>query len=137
MKSVDEPESPAFSPDGTTVAFSALRGGIGDIFTVDLATARGRRTSPTDDFADYAPTYSPDGKFLVYSARVSGNQKLFRLDLDTKKKTQITFGTHDEARRTSSTSTRSCFRRPPPIRPCRSSPRSRRTATSTTSGRST
>ena len=27
---------------------------------------------------------------------MSGNQKLFRLDLDTKKKTQITFGTQDE-----------------------------------------
>jgi hypothetical protein len=33
---------------------------------------------------------------LIYNARVSGNQKLFRLDLDTKKKTQITFGTVDE-----------------------------------------
>ena len=42
------------------------------------------------------PTYSPDGKFIIYNARVSGNQKLFRLDLDTKKKTQITFGTVDE-----------------------------------------
>ena len=40
--------------------------------------------------------YSPDGKFIVYNARVSGNQKLFRLDLDTKKKTQLTFGTQDE-----------------------------------------
>ena len=33
MKSVDEPESPNFSPDGRTIAFSALRGGIGDIYT--------------------------------------------------------------------------------------------------------
>ena len=40
-------------------------------------------------------------------------------------------------RRSSSTTTRSCSRRPPPIRPCRSIPRWRRTATSTTSGRST
>ena len=40
--------------------------------------------------------FSPDGKYLIYNARVSGNQKLFRLDLDTKKKTQITFGTVDE-----------------------------------------
>ena len=43
MKSVDEPESPSFSPDGTTVAFSALRGGIGDIFTVDLDDAGSRQ----------------------------------------------------------------------------------------------
>ena len=95
MKSVDEPESPAFSPDGRSIAFSALRDGIGDIFTVDLDTRRSP-TSPTTTSPTTAPTYSPDGKFIIYNARVSGNQKLFRLDLDTKKKTQLTFGTHDE-----------------------------------------
>src|SRR5581483_9891957 len=49
-----------------------------------------------DEFGDYAPVYSPDGRFLIYNVRVSGNQKLFRIDLDTRKKTQITFGTVDE-----------------------------------------
>jgi hypothetical protein len=95
MKSVDEPESPSFAPDGRTVAFAALRGGIGDIFTVDLQTQQIVNLT-TDDFFDYGPVYAADGKYLVYNARVSGNQKLFRLDLDTKKKTQLTFGTNDE-----------------------------------------
>src|SRR5206468_11116475 len=81
LKSVDEPESPNFAPDGKTIAFAALRGGVGDIFTVDLATKQ--ITNLTDDaFADYGPVYSPDGTFIVYNARVSGNQKLFRFDLD-------------------------------------------------------
>jgi len=96
MRSVDEPESPSFSPDGRLIAFSALRGGIGDIYTVDLQTLEVVNLT-TDDFFDYGPTYSPDGKFIIYNARVSGNQKLFRLDLASKRKTQITFGTHDEA----------------------------------------
>ena len=95
MKSVDEPESPSFSPDGETIAFSALQDAIGDIYTVDLDTQQVTNLT-NDDFADYAPTFSPDGKFIVYNVRVSGNQKLFRLDLDTKKKTQLTFGTQDE-----------------------------------------
>ena len=95
MKSVDEPESPAFSPDGKSVAFDALRNAIGDIFAINLDTKA--ITNLTDDaFGDRAPSYSPDGKFIVYTARVSGNDKLFRLELDTKKKTQITFGTQDE-----------------------------------------
>ncbi|PYR24040.1 MAG: hypothetical protein DMF92_23445, partial [Acidobacteria bacterium] len=94
MKSVDEPESPSFSPDGKTIAFAALRGAIGDIYTVDLGTKQVTNLT-NDDFADYGPTYSLDGAFIVYNARVSGNQKLFRLDLDTKKKTQLTFGTQD------------------------------------------
>jgi WD40 repeat protein len=96
MRSVDEPESPSFSPDGRLIAFSALRGGVGDIYTVDLQTLEVVNLT-TDDFFDYGPTYSPDGKFILYNARVSGNQKLFRLDLASKRKTQITFGTHDEA----------------------------------------
>jgi hypothetical protein len=95
MKTVDEPESPAFAPDGRTVAFAALRGAVEDIFTIDLET-KDIVNLTNDEFADYAPSYSPDGKYLIYNARVSGNQKLFRFDLDTKKKTQITFGTVDE-----------------------------------------
>ena len=105
-----------------------LHGGSADAQIVNLTT---------DDFFDYGPTYSPDGKSIIYNARVSGNQKLFRLDLDSKRKTQITFGTHDEASAQfiddhtivfSSTATDPAV---PIIR------RSRRTATSTTSGRST
>ena len=95
MRFVDEPESPSFSSDGTTIAFSALSGGTSDIFTVDLASGKYENLT-ADDFSDYAPVYSPDGKYLIYMVRVSGNQKLFRFDLDTKKKTQITFGTHDD-----------------------------------------
>ena len=95
IKSVDEPESPSFSPDGTTIAFAGLRNAVGDIFLVDLATQKVTNLTE-DDFANSGPTYSLDGKYIVFNARVSGNQKLFRIDLDTKKKTQLTFGTVDE-----------------------------------------
>jgi len=75
MKSVDEPESPTFSPDARMIAFSALRGGTGDIYTVNLENNEVVNLT-TDDFADYGPIYSPDGKYLLYNARISGNQKL-------------------------------------------------------------
>ena len=78
------------------MAFSALRSAIGDLFMLDLDTGKIENLT-NDAFADYGPTFSPDGKYIVYMARVSGNEKLFRLDLDTKKKTQLTFGTHDDA----------------------------------------
>ena len=95
MRTVDEPESPSIAPGGRYVAFSGLRNAIGDIFLLD--TTSGDITNLTDDaFADYAPTFSPDGKSVVYLARISGNEKLFSYDLATKKKTQLTFGTHDE-----------------------------------------
>ncbi len=96
LKTVDEPESPAFSPDGRMIAFAALQNAVGDIFTVDLAS--GTVTNLTKDaFADYGPTFAPDGKSVVYMARISGNEKLFRLDLASGEKTQLTFGTHDDA----------------------------------------
>src|SRR6185369_12393895 len=95
MKTVDEPESPNFSPDGRWVAFNALQNAVGDIFALNLDT-KAITNLTEDSFGDRAPSYSPDGKFLIYTARVSGNEKLFRLELDTKKKTQITFGTQDE-----------------------------------------
>jgi hypothetical protein len=50
-----------------------------------------------DNFADSGPTWSPDGKYIVYVARVSGNEKLFKVDATTGMKTQLTFGTHDDA----------------------------------------
>lgn len=96
LKNVDEPESPAFAPDGKTIAFSALQNAKSDIFVVNLDTKE--ITNLTNDaFYNYAPTYSPDGKTLIYLSRISGNEKLFRMDLATKKRTQITFGTHDDA----------------------------------------
>src|SRR5436305_8373332 len=95
MATVDEPESPNFSPDGRTIVFDALRGGVGDIYTIDLQSKA--IINLTDDkFSDAAPVYSLDGTYIVYNVRVSGNNKLWRLDVDTKKKTQLTFGTQDE-----------------------------------------
>ncbi|MDO8835826.1 MAG: hypothetical protein Q7V01_09525 [Vicinamibacterales bacterium] len=96
LKSVDDPESPVFSPDGRRIAFSAMREAVADIFAVDLATQEVTNLT-NDDFADYGPSYSPDGSFIVYMARISGNEKLFRLDLASGQKTQLTFGTHDDA----------------------------------------
>ena len=80
LKVVDEPESPAFSPDGQTIVFSALQAAVTDIFTVDLKTRQIKNVTQ-DAVADYAPTYSLDGKTIVYSTHVSGNDKLFSVDL--------------------------------------------------------
>ena len=96
LKTVDEPESPSFSPDGKSLAFSAMQNGWADIFTVDLATEAVTNITK-DEIANYAPTFAPDGRSMVYLARISGNEKLFSLDLASGKKTQLTFGTHDDA----------------------------------------
>jgi len=95
LKTIDAPESPDFSPDGKTVAFSGLRGSDADIFTVNLETQEITNLTK-DKFAAYAPTWAPDGRSLVYLVRVSGNEKLFRMNADGSNPVQLTFGTHDE-----------------------------------------
>jgi hypothetical protein len=95
LKSVDGPESPAFSPDARKVAFAALSGGVTDIWTVDVES--GDLVNLTKDaIADFSPAFSPDGKTVIYTARASGNDKLFQIDLATGAKKQLTFGVHDD-----------------------------------------
>ncbi len=96
LNDIDAPESPDFSPDGKTVAFSGMRAGTTDVFTINLDT-KAITNVTKDAFADYAPTWTPDGKALVMLTRISGNEKLFRVDPATGARTQITFGTHDDA----------------------------------------
>jgi hypothetical protein len=95
MKMVDEPESPAFSPDGQHVVFSALQGAVTDLFTIDLQT-HDLVNITKDAVADFSPTYSPDGKTIVYSVRAGGSTKLYQLDVASGTKKQITFGTHND-----------------------------------------
>ena len=96
LDTVDEPESPDFSPDGATVVFSALSAGVGDIFELDLATEEVTNLT-NDEFANYAPLYSRDGGSILHLARVSGNNKYFTLNRTDGTRTQLTFGTHDDA----------------------------------------
>ena len=96
IKDVDNPESPDFSPDGKKIVFAGLQNAIGDLFILDLQTEQVTNITK-DEFADSGPTWSPDGKYIVYVSRVSGNEKLFRIDPTNGMKTQITFGTHDDA----------------------------------------
>ena len=96
IKTVDDPESPDFSPDGKKVVFAGLQGAVGDLFVLDLDTKQITNITK-DNFADSGPTWSPDGKYIVYVARVSGNEKLFKVDPASGMKTQLTFGTHDDA----------------------------------------
>jgi hypothetical protein len=76
--------------------FAALQAGTGDIFEIDLDTKKVTNLTK-DSFGDAGPTWSPDGSYIIYVARISGYEKLFRLDIATGTKTQLTFGTHDDA----------------------------------------
>lgn len=63
---LDEVLNPAWSPDGSRVAFSGLVGGLTDLFVYDLQA--GALTRLTNDaFAELDPAWSPDGRQLAFS----------------------------------------------------------------------
>jgi hypothetical protein len=135
LTSVDAPESPDISPDGRVVAFSALKGGVGDIFTIDLDTQAVVNLTQ-DGFADYAPTFSADGAFVVYVARISGPKSSLSWISPPGKRRNSPLGPTTTGRRSFSTPTRSSFPPRPRTRWRRSSPTWRATAAFTTCGHS-
>jgi len=83
--------NPTWSPDGRFIAFSALVGGLSDIFIYDLEEDKLEKM--TDDaFADLYPAWSPDGRFIAFvtdrfSTDLSilniGNYELALKDMET------------------------------------------------------
>ncbi len=86
----DQVTAPAWSPDGTHIAFSAWRkGGYRDILVVDVAS--GEVTELMRDRAiDADPVYSPDGRYLYYSSDRSGVYNVYARDLEQGKTWQVT-----------------------------------------------
>ncbi|MEO8381432.1 MAG: hypothetical protein ABI779_17360, partial [Acidobacteriota bacterium] len=77
---VEQQLSPAYSPDGRSIAFAAIRGNQSDIFLYELEG--GALTNITNDgFFDGSPVFSPDGKWLIYSSVGEKYAKLYRLNL--------------------------------------------------------
>jgi Tol biopolymer transport system component len=65
--------NPAFSPDGKRIAFSALKGGVLDLFVYTPDTGELRQLTD-DPFADLDPEWSPDGREIVWvTDRFSSN----------------------------------------------------------------
>lgn len=89
---VEQPYSPAWSPDGRVVAFSGFRDGQFDIFLHDIQAGTTRNLT-NDATYDGSPTFLPDGSGLIISSVIGEATKLFRVDLaDPSKRYQLTDG---------------------------------------------
>ena len=62
---LDEIFNPVWSPDGSQIAFSAMRGGVLDLYIVDVKSGAVRQLT-RDAFADMDPEWAPDGRTLVW-----------------------------------------------------------------------
>lgn len=64
LKGLGEVFSTTWSPDGKQIAFSAVEGGITNLYVVDVHTGKVRQVT-NDEFAELQPAWSPDGKSIA------------------------------------------------------------------------
>jgi len=81
---------PAFSPDGSRIAFVSQRDGNAEIYVMN-ADGTGSTRITNDPQADGRPSFTPDGQALVFhSARTAGKQQIWVVNVDGAGLTQLT-----------------------------------------------
>ncbi len=82
-------ETPAFSPDGKTIAFMTDQSGNFDIWTINIDGTN--LTQVTKNFAaDRFPRWSPDGTNIIFHSDRTGNLEIFSVFPNGTNLTQIT-----------------------------------------------
>ncbi len=81
--------SPAWSPDGQSLAYVSFEGKASAIYVQRLATGDRRRVSARSGI-NGAPAWSPDGRKLALTLSRDGNLDLYVLDLATQGLTRLT-----------------------------------------------
>jgi Tol biopolymer transport system component/tRNA A-37 threonylcarbamoyl transferase component Bud32 len=82
-------QSPAWSPDGTRIAFSSNRSGNSDIYVMNTdGSGLVRLTHHTSDQS--SPVWTPDGSRIVFVSEQTGNRDIFSMDPDGTNPVQLT-----------------------------------------------
>ncbi|HET7618017.1 MAG TPA: Ig-like domain-containing protein, partial [Vicinamibacterales bacterium] len=81
---------PAFSPDGSRIAYVSTRDGNAEIYVMN-ADGTGATRVTNDPQADGRPAFAPDGHTIVFhSARTAGRQQIWSVGADGTGLTQLT-----------------------------------------------
>ncbi|HET8712432.1 MAG TPA: LpqB family beta-propeller domain-containing protein [Gemmatimonadales bacterium] len=81
---------PAFSPDGSRIAFVSQRDGNAEIYVMN-ADGTGTTRVTNDPLTDGSPAFAPDGQSIVFhSSRTAGKQQIWAVNIDGTGLTQLT-----------------------------------------------
>lgn len=81
--------SPAWSPDGTRLAYVTLNKGQAELYVQNIFSRQSRRVAAYPGLNN-APAWAPDGRRLALTLSKDGNAEIYILELDTQKLTRIT-----------------------------------------------
>lgn len=81
--------SPAWSPDGTRIAFTSRRDNNWDLYLLDVASGQESRLTDHPHY-DGEPAWSPDGQFIAFESMREGDLDIFTLRLSDGTITQVT-----------------------------------------------
>ena len=83
--------SPAYSPDGRTLALSTFFGaGLRDIVLIDVHSGRLVRRITHDTAQDGNPVWSQDGRFVLYESDLQGISDLYAFEVATGRTFRVT-----------------------------------------------
>jgi len=82
-----------WSPDGKTLAYTGMKDGDFDIYTVDINGGPATQLTNTKGLDD-GPDYSFDGKYIYFNSYRTGHMQIWRMHADGANPEQLTFDEH-------------------------------------------
>jgi Tol biopolymer transport system component len=82
-------DRPAWSPDGTQIAFQNRREGNWDIYVMNPDGANQRRLSDSPVY-DQNPLWSPDGRYIAFESGRVGAKEIYVMDADGTNERRLT-----------------------------------------------
>ena len=81
--------SPAWSPDGTSIAFASLRDGNYEIYLMNADGSDQRRLTRNLDI-DLDPAWSPNGRSIAFTSNRDANNEIYVMNADGSNQARLT-----------------------------------------------